>query len=145
MRPLNRLQPVRGVGAYQTFEISSPVATHFRPASCAEFGCRFYAEGWMVKVLPDSDDERLLRAGGRAWARIETTEDGFRRYVFEAGTPCLRAVEHRVSLQRPEIYTVWAGDWRAQIGEPYRHSHAADWVDQFANHQDRLARVASRG
>lgn len=136
---------MQGVGAYQTFEIASPIATHTRPASCREVDCEQYTKGWTTKVFPDSDEEGWLRQSGRKWSTVTKAEDGFNIYLFPPGQPCFRASTHRVSLERPEIYRVWPGDWRARIGEAYVHTRAANWVDQFAEHQNKLADIFGRG
>jgi len=54
--------------------------------------------------------------------------------------------EHRVRVERPELFEVIGGDWR---GNPRRkamtHNSPEDWVEDFAEHQDRLATRQSRG
>ena len=68
-------------------------------------------------------------------------------FRFEAGQRCFRADEHRARLERPEIYLVRDGDWRGNPRgtEPRRHASAADWVDDFANHQETLANRLKEG
>jgi hypothetical protein len=49
-----------------------------------------------------------------------------------------------VPLERPELYVVRGGDWRGNPrGEVRRHSGPDSWVNDFAEHQDRIARVVN--
>lgn len=145
MRPLTRVDPALPVAAMKTYEISAPVATHFRAASCAEVDCRHYLNGWQTMVDESSDlGQRqayyIRKLAGRAFTE-ERNEGGLTIFTFEAGQTCFRVGDHRVSLGRPEIFRVWRGDWRGQLESAYRHTRPADWVDDFAEHQDRLARA----
>jgi hypothetical protein len=68
---------------------------------------------------------------------------GLTEFRFEPGTSCFEA--HRVRVDRQEIYTVYPGDWRGKTGDVRRHTRPADWVDQFAEHQDRIKTRIERG
>jgi hypothetical protein len=134
--------------AMKTFEIAAPLASHWRPASCAEVECQHYIHGWMTTVLPGSDDETLIRQSGRAFLpHSETMPDGFVRYTFPPGQPCFRAATHRAPLEREPLFTLRGGDWR---GNPrglaaQTYDRAYQWVDDFATHQQRLADRLNRG
>lgn len=132
------------VGGMQTYQIAAPRSTHWRSATCEEIGCHAYANGWMTPVLAGSSDEVLLRSAGRKWTHIERAADGFLHYYFAAGTRCLGAARHRVRIDRPELFVLRDGDWR-WLGEPKVFGDPADWVDHFANHQDRIATLVNRG
>lgn len=140
-----RIQPKMPVTAYRTYGFSRPVQTHWRRATCAEVGCPPYLHGWATTVLADSEDESVIRSSGRKWTRIERLEGGFHRYMFGPGQQCFAAARHRVQLERPGLFVVRDGDWR---GNPtgYRRLLTADqWVEDFGEHQERLAEGANRG
>lgn len=141
-----RLEPAGPVGAYQTFQISAPVETHWRPATCAEVNCPQYLNGWRVRLdgLPEAD-RWAIHESGRKYERREIAA-GETWLVFEAGQACFAASEHKLPLGKPELFVVRGGDWRGNpTGEAYRHKRAEDWVDQFANNQDKIAEAVQRG
>jgi hypothetical protein len=64
-------------------------------------------------------------------------------FEFAAGQQCFAS--HKVSLERPEFYLVRGGDWR---GDPtglgaQLFSGPDPWVNDFGEHQDRIARVVN--
>lgn len=145
---LNRPRPRLPVTAVKTYAIASPLATHWRPATCAEVGCERHRDGWQTVC-----DERTDVGARRAYLiRHDRTRghkehkdpSGVTVFKFPPGQRCFQAGQHRMQY-RPEIYVVRGGDWRGVTNEPYRHRRAADWVDDFANHQDRLATAFNRG
>jgi hypothetical protein len=142
-----RLEPAMPAAAYKTYRIVAPAATHFRPASCAEVGCPDFLKGWQVRVQQLSPE--LLHAAktsGRRYRELHVTE-GETYLVFEAGQPCFQVGEHRTRLDRPELYVVQDGDHRGnpRRTEAKRHANAADWVDDFAEHQSKLSDEKQKG
>lgn len=141
----------RGLGPehYSTYGIRRPRATHSRPASCAEVECPNYLRGF-VSVVDEATQLGQLQAAwirGRAGRRFTESRDpaGLTRFTFPPEQPCF--AEHRVQLERPALYVVAGGDWR---GNPRRipvrrHANPRDWVDDFGEHQERLAEVRRRG
>lgn len=140
---VNRLAPALPVGGVQTYQIAAPRDTHWRTASCEEVGCHAYASGWITPVLAGSGDEAILRSSGRKWVRIERAPNGFLNYHFAAGTRCLAAARHRKRIDRLELFVLRDGDWR-WLGQPTLFT-PENWVDHFANHQDRIATLVNRG
>lgn len=142
-----RLDPLAGPEAYKSYQILAPLSSHFRPASCEEVDCPNWRNGW--KLRTDILDERMIHTAttsGRRfrWLHVSEMENWL---VFEAGQPCFQASAHRTRVERPELFLVRGGDHR---GNPratpvQQHATAADWQDDFANHQDRLATEAERG
>lgn len=140
-----RLDPQGPVGAYKTYAISAPVATHSRPATCEEAGCLNYHNGWITKVPVGSDLEDAIKASGRKWSYVAKVGPNH-EYTFPAGTECFRSSTHRVPLDRPQLFVVRDGDWRGNdTGRSFRHSRPEHWVEDFAEHQDRIKTLHDRG
>lgn len=147
-RQLARLAPALGPEHYSTYGILRPTQTHSRAASCAEVECDAYRLGWATPV-DESTDLGQRQAG---WIRhhagrryVERRDGALTRFEFHPEQPCF--AEHRVPLDRPSLFLVKGGDWR---GNPRRipvrrHASGRDWVDDFGEHQDRLAELHRRG
>lgn len=149
MRPMFRPEPALPVGAMQTYVIDRPLETHWRPASCAEVDCAPHRNGWRTVVdertdLGQAQAYYIRRQSGRGY-REERNEAGATVFTFSPGQTCFKADQHRLPLGRPEIYLVRGGDWRGSTGLIRRHTRAADWVDDFAEHQNRIATAHNRG
>lgn len=173
---INRAQPVGPAAAYKTYQVTAPLSTHFRPATCAEVDCAAWRHGWRTVVDERTDlgmaQAAYIRAecvsaslpaspAGRARRRYTEHRDehhlmdgtgltagsvtGLTTFEFAAGQPCF--AKHEVPLERPELYIVRGGDWRGNPrGTPARrHTTAEDWVEDFAEHQDRLRTALERG
>lgn len=145
----NRIDPAMPIEAYQTFRIVSPQATHFRAATCAEVSCEHYLHGWQstideTTVLGGQQAHYIRQQSGRGY-REERLPTGLTRFTFEAGQTCFGG-EHQVRLDRPEHYLVQDGDWRGNpTGRTRTHTSAADWVEDFGEHQQRIADQIERG
>lgn len=149
-RKLNRVEPKLPVQAVQTFQAVAPLRTHWRRATCAEVECEHYTHGWATTVLPGSTEEAIIRSSGRRWVdEIRggpwPDEKGFLRFVFPPGQPCFGDFRHKVPLERPPLFIVRGGDWRANTGLIKQHTRGVDWVDHFANHQDQIIARQQRG
>lgn len=143
-----RIQPQMPAQAYKTYQISSPVRTHYRDATCQEVECAAYAHGWMTNIdvaMPLGRDQAnyIRLRSGRAF--ISSEVGTLVSFTFAPGQRCFAA--HKVSLDRPEFYVVRDGDWRGnpRRTEPRIHSGAAAWVDDFATHQQALADEVQKG
>jgi len=145
-----RIAPSLPAGAMKTYGIAAPRSTHWRPATCAEVECLAWRRGWrtIINVRTEFGARQayyIRMHSGRAFTASEPDAEGMVTFVFPAGQTCF--TEHPKRLEREEIYVVRDGDWR---GNPrgttaVRHKRAADWVDDFANHQDRLATRLGQG
>lgn len=149
MRPMFRPDATAPVQAMKTYEIHAPLETHFREVSCAEYGCDAYRSGWrtVVDILTDlgrRQADYIRGASGRRF-REQRTGETLITFTFAPGQRCFARDPHRVRLDRPEIYVVRGGDWRAHLGVLAQHTRAADWVDDFASHQDKIKTLAERG
>ena len=144
MRPLNRVEPKGPAHVYKTYQIVSPLSTHWRDGTCEEAGCKGYEFGWQTAVDEATDlgarqAHYIRRQSGRRFTE-RRTEIGLTAFVFEPGQTCFAT--HKVPLERPELYVVRGGDWRGNPrGDVRRHSSPDAWVDDFATHQDRIDRV----
>lgn len=141
-----RIPPKMRVGAYKTYSLRSPRATHTRKATCAEVDCRHQREGWITRIdvgteLGARQANYIRLHSGRRFTYSQAAS--LVTFVFAAGQECF--AEHRVPLDRPAFYLVRGGDWRANTGLIRRHMRGDDWVDDFANHQDKLATEINKG
>lgn len=147
--PLNRPTPRMPVTALRTYAIASPLATHWRQATCAEVDCERYRGGWQ-SVCDERTDVGARRAyrirHDRSRKHTEHKDPGgVTVFKFPPGQRCFAWQEHRIQY-RPEIYVVRDGDWRGNpSGWSRRHTRPDDWVCDFAEHQDRLATAFNRG
>lgn len=144
---VNRIMPVGPASAYQTYQIASPLATHYRDATCREVDCERHVKGWNSAL----DMTREDHAKAATWIRMKSgraftvTEAGpIVTFTFPAGQTCFE--KHKVPVGRPELYLVRGGDWRGNPRNiPVVRHNADTWVDDFANHQDRLKTEHERG
>jgi hypothetical protein len=141
------IEPLMGPESYKSYVLSQPLATHWRAATCEEVGCPDYAKGWQVRVegLP-AELLAAAKASGRQYQEVPVKE-GETWLVFPAGQPCFQASRHRAPAGRPPLYLVRDGDHRGNPrGTKYRqHLRPALWVEDFAEHQDKLADAQKRG
>lgn len=140
-----RIPPVGEPQHYKTFAWRAPLATHFRRATCEEIRCPQWEHGWRLRVEGlEPADVHAAKTSGRKWTELRVSERET-WLVFESGQACFKAPTHRIRIEKPEIFVVRGGDWRARIGDTYRHASVDDWVDDLANHQDKLVRAIERG
>jgi hypothetical protein len=148
VRQLNRATPALDVRAYKTYQVVAPLATHYRAATCAEYGCQAYENGWVTRVTRGSEAEQYLLNvdHGRKYNETTGLESAEREFMFSPGQQCFRSSTHRVPLEREPLYIVKGGDWR---GNPTRqrrqHARSQDWVEDFATHQSALADTIEKG
>ena len=69
MQDVFRIEPALPAHAMKTYQIYSPISTHYRPATCAEVQCAAYEHGWRTRV--EGLDPQLLHTAqiGRASCR----------------------------------------------------------------------------
>lgn len=141
-----RLPPRMETYRYKTYQIASPVSTHYRKATCQEVDCEAYLNGWTYR---EADlDARLLHVvthSGKRYRRAQLTEGGDWYLVFEPGQSCFSVASHRKTLERPELYLVGRGDWRSYVAREARRMRPEDWVDDCVNHQATLAAEIEKG
>lgn len=153
MQPLAepfRIVPKIGPQFYKTYGAYAPLSTHWRPASCEEYECGPYLNGWVTPVdlstAIGQQQAHYIRTDTSRRCREEQTGPSQVRFVFGPGQRCFRSSEHRVPAGRPPLYVVSGGDWRGNPrGDRLVHRSVEDWVDDFANHQDKIAAAIGRG
>lgn len=148
MQHMNRIEPVMPVQAYKTFQIVAPVATHWRVATCAEVNCSAYEMGWSTSVDESQElgqrQAHYIRHGARRSFTESRRPDGLTEFVFGAGQTCFRP--HRTRVEREEIFLVRGGDHRGNpTGQRRTYERPDQWADDFAAHQDGIARAHQRG
>lgn len=132
--------PVTG---FQTFSIVSPPETHSRVAECQEVGCQAYAHGWK-SIIDEGTELGQRQAGyirshsGRAFTESRTPE-GLTEFIFKPEQKCFG--EHRVSLERDELFIIRGGDRRGNPRREVKRVGSNEWVDRFATNQNRLRSV----
>lgn len=145
MRGARRIQPQMPSQNYQTFQVASPLSTHYKPATCKEIDCPNYLNGWRIRVegLPE-DMLHLAKHSGRRFREVSIKE-GETYLVFEGGQKCFQESTHRTSLQRPEFYFIGQGDWRSYSSRNAERVSTEEWLDRFRTNQDSLATQLERG
>lgn len=159
-----RLPPALPVQAVKTYAFSAPIATHFEDATAEEAQCIDYLHGWatILDENPDTDAEgdgrrraHYIRHDATRQHREYRSQDlavdypqfanlppGLTVFVFAPGQECFH--QHHARNDRPFYYTSFGGDWRGRTTETQAW-RAEDWVESFAEHQDRLARTQNQG
>lgn len=147
----NRATPGLPVTAMRTYDIIVP-ADGFRQATCAEYQCAGYVNGWSSTI----DESTALGQHQASYIRTESKR-GFTEHRNDVGLTVFQFHpgqkpfgdghdRHRIRLDTPEIYRMRDGDWR---GNPSRWAvmlpSAQDWVDDLGENQDRLSDIAKRG
>lgn len=137
-----------GPEAFKTYQVASPSSTHRRKATCAEVECVKRARGYRaqfdVSTATGRANAHMVEGlkGRRMWSR--RVDGSLVTYTFPAGQDCLDV--HTVPLERAPLFIVKGGDHRGdprQVGR--RQLRQADFVDDWATHQDNLANRVSRG
>jgi hypothetical protein len=142
-----RLPPKMDPTAYRSFEVHSPLKTHFRAATCAEVECQHHLAGWVSVIDVATEQGRtwataIKRSGRRYTLDSADTTLTFR---FPAGQSCFKS-PHRVPLGRPELFVVRDGDWRGNpTGRADRGVRPAEFVERMAENLDTLSTEVNKG
>jgi hypothetical protein len=143
---------------YQTYQVKAPKTTHWRRATCEEVDCPNFLHGFMVLCDESSEDGQRRAAYIRQDKSRECREQrGFDHpdhqippsvtvFIYTPGQTCFAAGEHRVPNGRQELYLVRGGDWRGNPRQMLRrHSGAQAWLDDFGEHQEKIADLLQKG
>jgi len=145
---INRISPQLPVEAVKTYSVLQPIPTHFRTGSCAEARCPNMQYGWRSTIderydLGRAQAHYIRKESGRRFTEI-LAPSGLTEFTFQAGQTCF--AQHSISLDREPLYIVRGGDWRGNPrGETRRHVNGAEWVEDFAEHQQTLADRLAQG
>jgi hypothetical protein len=145
---LNRVVPKLGAHAYKSYSWRQPLSSHFRRVTCAEAQCRDYVHGWVTVVdtatpLGQRQFDYLSHDRSRSW-HMEKTGTSLVSFTYPPGNEGFDSArhEHYKPAGRPPVLLVQDGDWRGNPrGTQARIMRPEDWVDDFATHQERLARA----
>lgn len=148
---MGRIQPQGPSHLYKTYQILAPKQTHFRPATCEEVECKAYVNGWKSTVdttteLGQKQYYYITKQSGRKFT-MQKLPQGLVEFEFAAEQTCFAASTHQIRLDRPEIFVVRDGDHRGNPRRtaPIKHQNASDWVEDFAEHQQKLADEIQKG
>lgn len=147
----------------KTYQIKAPISTHWRPATCEEVDCPHYLQGWLSAIdetteLGQRQAHYIRHDSGRKFVETrgyEFPDDpmGQRRipetltvFRFEAGQKCFGADTHKLPVGKPELYLLRGGDHRGNPRQEItRFSGHQAWLDDFGEHQERIADAVQRG
>lgn len=146
---VQRIAPLAGPAAYKTYGVSMPLASHWRPATCDEVRCEAYRTGWVTTIDTSTELGRrqhhyLSHDKTRSYS-VQRVSLTLFKFVYAPGNRCFRSGDHRLPLERPAVFTVRGGDWRAATTQARVHARARDWVEDFSEHLDALATARQRG
>lgn len=137
--------------AYKTYRIYEPLRTHWRAATCAEVDCPNYLNGFRVLADETTDlgqrQAHYLRHDKTRAHKESRGDTGLTVFEFPPGTTCFRADEHRTRRGLPELFLVQPGDWRSRPRRDaiFQHARPQDWVEDFGEHQQRIADQREKG
>jgi hypothetical protein len=143
MHRLTRIEPAGPVQAYKTYAIAAP-PDRLVVTACEDAGCLAWRYGWET-VLNESTDLGRAQAAyvrhqsGRTFTESRTGA-GLTVFRFESGQRCF--AEH---CTRPVTFAVRRGDWRGNLGLIRQFDRPDQFVEDFGEHQQRLADQLERG
>lgn len=147
-RKLFRPQPVGPAALYQTYQLLRPARTHFRKATCAEVECPNRERGWKTIIdlstkLGQQQANYIRLHSGRHFSSYKKDGDLI-VFEFPAGQNCFTS--HRIDLEREPIFRKKGGDFRGNpLGLPTQTLRPRDWLDDFGEHQEKLAAEQQKG
>lgn len=129
------------------YRVIKPVSTHYVKATCEEVECEFWLDGWVTGVeeyTPLGERQATYIRANRKGQYTESKGayvEGFWRpeataFKFKPETTCFNASNHARRLEREPFYLVKEG------GHQRRHDNAVEWVEDFAEHQNKLSNAA---
>lgn len=145
---LNRIAPRMHVEAYRSFEVHSPLATHYRNATCAEIECPRHLAGWTstidVATAQGKKWAAAIKQSGRHYTVDRSGPGTTVTFRFPAGQRCFQA-PHKVPTGRPELYVVRDGDWRGNPTGRMEQARPAEFVERMAENLDNLSAEINKG
>lgn len=142
-----RIPPAMEPQQYKTYRLVAPKSSHWTKATCAEVDCAPYKNGWTSLVdettVKGAQTAHAIRTMYRVGAYREERMLNGTLFTFSAGQPCFQASTHMKRIQRPDLCLVQGGDYR---GNPLHiptvtHTKPEFWAEDFAEHQNKLAKI----
>jgi hypothetical protein len=132
--------------AYQSYVLDRPRTSRFWvKATCQEVSCPDWMYGWRVDVAVLSEANWAdIRAARYSYELLDIV-DGYKQLVFEAGQPCFRASTHERWTMAEPLYLVKPGRGGVYLGRGRQHTRGIDWVEDFAEHTDKVVSRVARG
>jgi hypothetical protein len=146
----NSIRLAAGPESYKSYSMRAPFRTHWRPATCEEYECEAFRNGFVTTVdlntdLGQKQYNYLSHDKSRSY-HMQRVSMTLVKFVYGPGNRCFNSQGHRVPVGRPPRLLVVGGDWRGNPrGDRRVHSNVDDWVDDARNHQDKIARIIQRG
>lgn len=150
----NRLVPEAGPEHFKTFSQRAPLSTHWRMATCEEYECEKFLNGFVLNInlstdLGQQQFHYVTKVDRSRRGTFQRLSEHLVRVTYGPGNPCFEPEKssHRIPIGRPPLLLVTGGDFRGNPrGIPVRqHRTPEDWADEFANHTNKLADRIKRG
>jgi hypothetical protein len=141
---LNRIIPGAPVSAFKTYSVNQGPDLMIR-WTCEEIRCEAWLNGWRTLIdestpFGQAQAAYIRHKAGRTF-REQRDVGGLTVFTFESHQRCF--AEHKTQPQR---FGVRHGDFRGNPdGWSRAHANAADWLEDFAEHQQRVAADQARG
>jgi hypothetical protein len=149
--PLNRIPPQGRPEFYKTYSWNRPLSTHWRQATCEEVRCDDFVNGFLLTIdistkLGAKQYHYLTHDRERSYT-IDEVGLYIRNFIYPPGTRGFAGDkhDHRLPVGREPLLSVRAGDWRKYLAPAYRHAYIDDWVEDFAENQNRIVEIQKRG
>ena len=145
---LNGRVPLLTPDRLVTYKISAPIRSHWRPATCAEYECKAFREGFMMLIdtgteLGKRQHYYLTHDTSRS-CRVEEAGAGLYKFIYGPGNTCFNSAEHRIRIGRPSNYLVLKGSAQQPVGLIRRHTSPEDWAEDCAERTNRIAKAVNR-
>lgn len=137
-----------GTEAYSSYGFRLYPVAEAPEITCEQAECLLHIRGFKTVVDESSDlgqqqAHYIRKQSGRRFEE-ERTPEGLTAFVFPAGQQCFQT--HTATVDRLERFYVRRGDARGNpTGEFRVHQRAQDWVEDFAENQDRLRSAIEKG
>lgn len=147
----NRIEPRGPVSMYRTYQLSQPVGTHWRRATCREVECEQFTKGWTtildLKVQQQAAASYYIEHD-RSRTHLRTVlRDGRVSYWFEPGQEFFSSDDHAhlVPLERDPFAIIRDGDYRGNDTGRVERVPLSEWAERFGENQLNLKEAQDRG
>jgi hypothetical protein len=146
---LSRIPLVGRPQDYETYGMALPLKTHWVPASCEEVNCEPFLYGFVTTIdvstpLGQKQYDFLIKDRKRTYSLQRPSMHIF-KFIYPPGTICMAYADHKLPKDRPGTFYKRRGDYRLVGQRPQIFKRPEDWVDEFGNHQLKLAALIQKG